>query len=221
MASWGGLRPPCIHSCISSIWGFWGPPARGRRLARLTRHPGRVRESDGLVGDLKRGARLHEIGKGVDAAHHAAAPLRSRTEVTGWSPHYFWSRYGSWGAPTKVIGALFGNWDGTGMPSRSLWPDPLRAQILLVAIDFYRRLDGQAPVPPQTPEGAPEGIRNLQGTWYDPVVGVNLESVVPDRPVATRQSRQQVGIDQLQGGTILVADLQTSSAVSCWPRGPR
>jgi hypothetical protein len=35
-----------------------------------------------------------------------------------------------------VIGALFGNWDGTGMPSRSLWPDPLRAQILLVAIDF-------------------------------------------------------------------------------------
>jgi cyclic di-GMP phosphodiesterase len=202
--------------------GLPGATDRGRRLARLTRQlAGRFEIPTELVGDLERAARLHEIGKVVDAAHHASgAPAQPDWHYAVISASLL-EEVPRLKGTAEVIGALFENWDGTGMPSR--WVSgqiPLRARILRVAIDFYRRLDGQGRVPPQTPEGALESMRDLQGTWYDPLAVVHLESVVLDRPAEAWQSaRQQVGFDQLQVGMVLAADLRTSSGVKLLAKG--
>jgi hypothetical protein len=97
---------------------------------------------------------------------------------------------------------------------------PLRSRILRVALDFFRLVDGGGRSLSSTPAQAVEQMRDYQGTWYDPLALVHLESVALDRPREDWHStRQRVGIDQLAVGMVLASDLCTSSGIKLLARG--
>jgi hypothetical protein len=122
---------------------------------------------------------------------------------------------------SELVGALFENWDGTGMPNH--WVSgqiPLRARILRAALDFFRLVDGDGTSTRLSPAEAVESLKDHQGTWYDPLALVHLESVALDRPREEWHStRQQIGVDQLVVGMVLAADLCTSSGVKLLAKG--
>ncbi|HWA16568.1 MAG TPA: hypothetical protein VG817_09045, partial [Gemmatimonadales bacterium] len=69
------------------------------------------------------------------------------------------------------------------------------------------------------PTDAMEVLKTRQGTWYDPLAVVHLESVVLDRPREEWEStRIPMAVDQLRVGMVLAADLSTSSGVKLLSR---
>jgi putative two-component system response regulator len=212
-----------LHLLIHLIdLGLPGATDRGTRLAKLTRQIAiRFEIPDELAPDLELAAQLHEIGKVVDAAHHAmGAPVQPDWHYAVVSASLLAQVQRLKGA-AELVGGIFENWDGTGMPNH--WVSgqiPLRGRILRAAIDFFRLVDGDGHNHRETPAEAVEAMRNHQGTWYDPLAVVHLESVVLDRPREEWQTtRQQVGVDQLVVGMVLAADLCTSSGVKLLARG--
>jgi response regulator RpfG family c-di-GMP phosphodiesterase len=218
-ASFDGL----LHLLIHLIdLGLPGASDRGTRLAALADQVARRFEvPDSLLQDLSLAARLHEIGKVVDAAHHASgAPAQPDWHYAVVSASLLEQVQRLKGAG-ELVSAVFENWDGTGMPSR--WVSgqiPLRARILRAAIDFFRLVDGDGDSALRSPAKAIEALRDRQGTWYDPLAVMHLESVVLDRPREEWQTtRQQVSVDQLEAGMVLAADLCTSSGVKLLAAG--
>ncbi len=209
-----------LHLLIHLIdHGLPGAGDRGRRLTKLARQMAeRFEVPEELIGDLELAAQLHEIGKVVDAAHLASGG----TAQPDW--HYtvtsasLLEQVPRLKGAAELVAGIFENWDGTGMPNH--WVSgqiPLRARILRVAADFYRAVDSEARPAPAT---AIEAMRDHQGTWYDPLALVHLESLVLDRPREEWQAtRTQVGVDQLHIGMVLAADLSTSSGVKLLAKG--
>jgi hypothetical protein len=63
-------------------------------------------------------------------------------------------------------------------------------------------------------------MHDRQGTWYDPLAPVYLESLILDRPKEEwRSTRTPMGVDELQVGMVLAADLATSSGVKLLAKG--
>jgi len=215
-ASFDGLLHLLLHLIDH---GLPGAGERGRRLARLVRQLAERFEIPAeLIGDLELAAQLHEIGRVVDAAHLASGgPAQPDWHYTVTSASLL-EQVPRLKGVAELVGGIFENWDGTGMPNR--WVSgqiPLRARILRVAADFYRSMDSECRPDPAT---AIEGMRDHLGTWYDPLALVHLESLVLDRPREEWQTtRTQVGVDQLQIGMVLAADLSTSSGVKLLAKG--
>jgi response regulator RpfG family c-di-GMP phosphodiesterase len=212
-----------LHLLIHLIdLGLPGANDRGRRLAQLARQLAERFEVPGeLITDLDLAAQLHEIGKVVDAAHHASGG----TIQPDW--HYavvsssLLEQVPRLKGAAELIGGIFENWDGTGMPNHFVSGQiPLRARILRVAVDFYRGVDGDSRHARHDPAFVIEGMRQHQTTWYDPLALVHLESLVLDRPKEEWQAtRNQIGVDQLEIGMVLAADLTTSSGVKLLAKG--
>ena len=212
-----------LHLLIHLVdLGLPGATDRGRRLAALGRQLGeRFEVPSDLLADLELAAQLHEIGKVVDAAHHA---LRAQ-EQPDW--HYavvtgtLLQQVARLRGASELIGHMYENWDGTGMPSHFVSGQiPLRSRILRLSNDFYRLVDGVGRRDGLSPAAAVEVLKEHGGTWYDPLALVHLESIISDRPRAEwRSSREQVGVDQLREGMVLAADLSTSSGIKLLARG--
>ncbi|HXW96689.1 MAG TPA: HD domain-containing phosphohydrolase [Gemmatimonadales bacterium] len=212
-----------LHLLIHLIdLGLPGAAERGKRLDKLARELAtRFDVPEELGADLGLAAQLHEIGKVVDAAHHAAgAPAQPDWHYAVVSSSLLDQVPRLRGA-AEVIAGLFENWDGTGMPNH--WVSgqiPLRARILRVAIDFLRLLEQEERQPRHSAASAIEAMQAHQGTWYDPLALVHLESVALDRPRDEwLTTRQQITVDQLNVGMVLAADLSTSSGVKLLARG--
>jgi putative two-component system response regulator len=218
-ASFDGL----LHLLIHLIdLGLPGAGDRGRRLARLARQLAeRFEVPSGLIEDLELAAQLHEIGRVVDAAHHAAGG----TPQPDW--HYavvsasLLEQVIRLKGAAELVGGIFENWDGTGMPNHFVSGQiPLRARILRVAVDFDRAVDGDGRESRRDPTSVIEAMHDHQGTWYDPLALVHLESIVLDRPKEEWQAtRTQVSVEQLEIGMVLAADLCTSSGVKLLAKG--
>ncbi|MCC6435897.1 MAG: response regulator [Acidimicrobiales bacterium] len=212
-----------LHLLIHLVdLGLPGAADRGRRLTALARQVGeRFEVPVELLADLELAAQLHEVGKVVDAAHHAlgapAQPDWHYAVVTGSLLEQVARLRGA----SELIGGMFENWDGTGMPNRFVSGQiPLRARILRITTDFYRLVDGDGRRGGLAPDAAIEVLKEHSGTWYDPLAVVHLESIVLDRPRSEwRTSRMQVGVDQLHEGMVLAADLSTSSGVKLLAKG--
>ncbi len=212
-----------LHLLIHLVdLGLPGAADRGKRLTALSRQVGeRFEVPTELLADLELAAQLHEVGKVVDAAHHAlgapAQPDWHYAVVTGSLLEQVVRLRGA----AELIGGMFENWDGTGMPNHFVSGQiPLRARILRIATDFYRLVDGDGRRGGLAPDAAIEVLKEHSGTWYDPLAVVHLESIVLDRPRSEwRTSRMQVGVDQLKEGMVLAADLSTSSGVKLLARG--
>ena len=218
-ASFDGLLELLIH--LVNL-GLPGAAERGKRLAMLARQMGEHFEVPAeLLHDLELAAQLHEIGKVVDAAHHAVgAPSQPDWHYAVVSASLLQPVVRLRGA-AELIGGMFENWDGTGLPHHFVSGQiPLRSRILRIATDFYRLVEGDGRRGGLAPEAALEALKEHGGTWYDPLALVHLESIMLDRPRAEwRASRAQVGVDQLQPGMVLAADLSTSSGVKLLARG--
>ncbi len=202
--------------------GLPGAIERGKRLAALARQIAlRFEVPNELLTDLELAAELHEIGRVIDAAHHRpgtqAQPDWHHAVVAATLLQQVHRLKGA----AELIAVVFENWDGTGMPNRFVSGQiPLRARILRVALDFFRLVDGHGPDQGRSAADAVETMRDHQGTWYDPLALIHLESVALDRPREEWQvTRRQVGVDQLQVGMVLAADLLTSSGVKLLSRG--
>jgi response regulator RpfG family c-di-GMP phosphodiesterase len=212
-----------LHLLIHLIdLGLPGAADRGKRLGKLVQQIAKRFEiPQDLLTDLTLAASLHEVGKVVDAAHHGAgAPAQPDWHYAVVSSSLL-AQVSRLKGAAELIGSIFENWDGTGMPNR--WVSgqvPLRSRILRVAIDFYQRVDGGSRGTGQPAGQALEAMRDHQGTWYDPLAIAHLESVVTDRPREEWEAtRSQVGIDQLHAGMVLASDLLTSSGVKLLARG--
>ena len=212
-----------LHLLIHLVdLGLPGAADRGKRLTALSRQVGeRFEVPVELLADLELAAQLHEVGKVVDAAHHAlGAPAQPDWHYAVVTASLLEQVSRLRGA-AELIGGMFENWDGTGMPNHFVSGQiPLRARILRIATDFYRRVDGDGRRGGLAPDAAIEVLKEHSGTWYDPLAVVHVESIVLDRPRSEwRTSRVQVGVDQLHEGMVLAADLSTSSGVKLLAKG--
>ena len=212
-----------LHLLIHLVdLGLPGAADRGKRLTALSRQVGeRFEVPIELLADLELAAQLHEVGKVVDAAHHAlGAPAQPDWHYAVVTASLLEQVSRLRGA-AELIGGMFENWDGTGMPNHFVSGQiPLRARILRIATDFYRLVDGDGRRGGLAPDAAIEVLKEHSGTWYDPLAVVHVESIVLDRPRSEwRTSRVQVGVDQLHEGMVLAADLSTSSGVKLLAKG--
>ena len=212
-----------LHLLIHLVdLGLPGAADRGKRLTALSRQVGeRFEVPVELLADLELAAQLHEVGKVVDAAHHAlGAPAQPDWHYAVVTASLLEQVARLRGA-AELIGGMFENWDGTGMPNHFVSGQiPLRARILRIATDFYRLVDGDGRRGELAPDAAIEVLKEHSGTWYDPLAVVHVESIVLDRPRSEwRTSRVQVGVDQLHEGMVLAADLSTSSGVKLLAKG--
>ena len=212
-----------LHLLIHLVdLGLPGAADRGKRLTALSRQVGeRFEVPVELLADLELAAQLHEVGKVVDAAHHAlGAPAQPDWHYAVVTASLLEQVSRLRGA-AELIGGMFENWDGTGMPNHFVSGQiPLRARILRIATDFYRLVDGDGRRGGLAPDAAIEVLKEHSGTWYDPLAVVHVESIVLDRPRSEwRTSRVQVGVDQLHEGMVLAADLSTSSGVKLMAKG--
>ncbi len=212
-----------LHLLIHLVdLGLPGAADRGKRLTALSRQVGeRFEVPIELLADLDLAAQLHEVGKVVDAAHHAlGAPAQPDWHYAVVTASLLEQVARLRGA-AELIGGMFENWDGTGMPNHFVSGQiPLRARILRIATDFYRLVDGDGRRGGLAPDAAIEVLKEHSGTWYDPLAVVHVESIVLDRPRSEwRTSRVQVGVDQLHEGMVLAADLSTSSGIKLLAKG--
>jgi len=215
--SFDGLLRLLIH--VIDL-GLPGASDRGSRLAELARKLAkRFQVPDEFIPDLELGARLHEIGRAVE--HHspgAGQPEDWRCAVVSATLLEDVQRLKG---AAELIGAVYENWDGTGMPNHFVAGQiPLRARILRIAIDFLGLTEGTAARPGLNPTAAIDAMRDRQGTWYDPVALTHLGSIVLDQPEAEwAATRKQVAIEDLIVGMVLAADLSTSSGVMLLAKG--
>ncbi len=200
--------------------GLPGAAERGRRIRLLA---GRIAERfeipAELVADLELAAQLHEIGRVVDAAHHPGGGVYPDWHYAVVSATLLDQVERLKGA-SELIGGLYENWDGTGMPNHYVSGQiPLRARVLRVAIDFDRLVSGDTGRR-RSPAEAVEELGDQMGTRYDPLAIRHLESVVLDQPREQWETtRSQVGVDQLLEGMVLAADLCTSSGIKLLSKG--
>jgi response regulator RpfG family c-di-GMP phosphodiesterase len=198
-----------------------GAADRGNRVAALVGDlAARFEVPPELLPDLEMAARLHEIGLVIEQAHqHAAGET-----LHDWRPAVVASslmqQVERMNGAAVLLRGIGEHWDGTGMPDHLVSGQiPLRSRLLRVALDFLWQVEGIGNTPGKTPAEAMEAIRMHQGTWYDPLAVVHLESVVLDRPKDEwENTRLSLSVEELRVGMVLAADLSTSSGVKLLAR---
>ncbi len=202
--------------------GLPGATARGGRLATLARQLAeRFEIPKELLTDLDLAAQLHEIGKVVDAAqHHSGQDRQPDWHYAVVSATLLEGVERLKGA-AELVGGLYENWDGTGMPAHYVSGQiPLRSRVLRVAVDFLLAIGGEDGGPSRRPAEAIELLRAHQGTWYDPLAISHLESIVLDRPKDEWEAtRVHIAAEHLSQGMVLASDLLTSSGVKLLAAG--
>jgi response regulator RpfG family c-di-GMP phosphodiesterase len=200
--------------------GLPGAAERGRRVRLLaSRIAARFEIPAELLPDLELAAQLHEIGRVVDAAHQQGGGVYPDWHYAVVSRTLLDQVERLQGAG-ELIGGIYENWDGTGMPNHLVSGQiPLRSRVLRAAIDFDRLVSGETGHR-RSPAQAIEELGDQMGTRYDPLAIRHLESVVLDRPREEWEAtRAQVAVDQLAEGMVLAADLCTSSGIKLLAKG--
>jgi hypothetical protein len=120
----------------------------------------------------------------------------------------------------EIVGALYENWDGTGMPGHLLQGQiPLRSRILRAVTDYFAALDRSDP---ESPNAAVASIMEHKAVRYDPLVLVHLEAIVSGQGTAIgKDDRRVIPITALEPGMVLADDLYTSSGIKLLARGTR
>jgi response regulator RpfG family c-di-GMP phosphodiesterase len=198
-----------------------GAADRGTRVATLVADlAARFEVPPELLPDLEMAARLHEIGLVVEASHrHGAGETQH-----DWRPAVVAStllnQVERLSGAANLLRGIGEHWDGTGMPDHLVSGQiPLRSRLLRVALDFLWQVEGMGDIPGKRSTDAVEVLKAHQGTWYDPLAVVHLESVVLDRPREEwENTRIPLAVDQLRVGMVLAADLSTSSGVKLLSR---
>jgi response regulator RpfG family c-di-GMP phosphodiesterase len=198
-----------------------GAADRGTRVAGLVADlAARFEVPSELLPDLDMAAKLHEIGLVVEASHqHGAGET-----LHDWRPAVVAStlllQVERLSGAANLLRGIGEHWDGTGMPDHLVSGQiPLRSRLLRVALDFLWQVEGMGTAPGKQPTDAIEVLKAHQGTWYDPLAVVHLESVVLDRPREEwANTRIPMAVDQLRVGMVLAADLSTSSGVKLLSR---
>ncbi len=201
-----------------------GATDRGNQVAELAgRLADRFDVPAELRTDLDLAARLHEIGLVVEGAHHVTGEENLHDWRAAVVSASLLEQVESMAGAATLLHGIGEHWDGTGMPDHLVSGQiPLRARILRVVLDFIRLVQGHDGVPGMSQADAIEALRGFQGTWYDPLALVHLESIALDRPKEEWQSTRTVlMVDQLRVGMVLAADLSTSSGVKLLARDTR
>lgn len=198
-----------------------GAVGRGNRLAAwAAKVAARFSIPDHLLEDLQRAAMLQELGRVVE-------PPRTDGEgSTSWLTGFGmdWSYIAASRAileqvdyldgAAEVVGAIYENWDGTGLPNRWLKGQiPLRSRILRTLIDFFAAYsEAKGTTATDRVQRALENLSAHNGTRYDPVVVRHVGVVALSEPEMQIEATDvRVPIGELKEGMVLAADLFTTS----------
>jgi response regulator RpfG family c-di-GMP phosphodiesterase len=209
---------------------FPGAEARGTGVASLSvRVASRFRVPERLVRDMEMAARLHEVGRMAladesdeeddddeeegdrdrrPALNPGAAALASRAlleEIDGLK------------GVAEELGAVYENWDGTGVPERWMQGQiPLRSRILRVAIDYLVAIERR----PNDIADVLDRMDHHAGTAYDPLVLAHLRAALDEEGGAVLPADSlHVAIDKLRVGMVLAEDLYTDNGIKLLTRG--
>jgi response regulator RpfG family c-di-GMP phosphodiesterase len=193
-----------------------GSALRGTRLTTLVARLSRdFAMEETFADDLRRAARLHEIGRITLVAGHdwiapGAATMASARLV---------SQVPALAGVAQIIEFIGANWDGSGVPAGvQRGQIPVRSRLLRAGIDLLTAGDAQGG--DDDLSGALDVLRPHSGGWYDPAVISALSVVVSeDRSIARVPFTMHVSYDQLAVGMQLAADLHTVSGVKLLAAG--
>jgi response regulator RpfG family c-di-GMP phosphodiesterase len=201
-----------------------GAAERGRRLAETAlRIAERFEVPSELLRDLELAALLHEIGRALDP--NAGPQWRRWLTQDDWRSlvvaKQALDRIERLKPAGELIGAIMENWDGSGFPEKlQRGQIPLRSRLLRTLIDFFAAVEPPRGGPALTLEAAFERLEMHAGTWYDPLVVGQLESVVKGEPDLMKgRGKRRVPVEELEVGMVLAEDLVTSSGVKLLSAG--
>jgi response regulator RpfG family c-di-GMP phosphodiesterase len=208
-----------------------GAEARGKRLAEFS---GRVAERFGVperfVEALKTAALLLELGRVIEQPDDAAFDTGDPLSITPGEWTYavatqaVLQRVGYLEEAAEVVGVIYENWDGTGLPNR--WRQgqiPLRSRIIRTLVDFFAALgDDRDEVSREDLDTALAKLSRYSGTLYDPMVLEHLAAVVYEDPQACLlPPSYRVPIGRLREGMVLARDLCTMGSIKLLAAGAR
>jgi len=118
-----------------------------------------------------------------------------------------------------VLGSLYENFDGSGIPGKRSGTDiPLGARLLRVITDYVHMLEGVMDWSPLSDEAAVRHLRRFRGTVYDPAcLDAFLRSV--NQPVAQPATQALVSTQNLRPGMCLSKDLFASTGTLLLAQG--
>jgi response regulator RpfG family c-di-GMP phosphodiesterase len=195
-----------------------GAAERLRRLADLAR---RIAERFDVPGPMRRdlalAVRLADLGRlavpAARAAHDpAGADMWSGASVTA----NLLARVPGLEGAAELVAGIGENWDGTGLPGHLLQGQiPLRSRILRVLRDYSAALERDG----HDVERALRHLVERAGTLYDPMVVVELQSVLDDLPGRrVHPDRRLVYVPDLEAGMVLAEDLYADTGVKLLAR---
>lgn len=201
-----------------------GAARRGRELADSARRlADRFEVPAEFLPDLEWAALLHEIGRIMAPAE------RPTLAPAGVPPHWGYvvtsaailRQVQRFRGAAELVGSIFENWDGTGVPEhRQRGQIPFRSRLLRVLIDYNATRRG---IGREGGRSIPEALQELTrhtGTRYDPlVVGRLIEVAGQDTGALVDGTRDHVPVAALQEGMVLANDLCTGSGTKLLSRG--
>jgi putative two-component system response regulator len=197
-----------------------GAAKRGRELADMAL---RLAESFAVPQEflpgLRLAAMLHEMGR-VLHLDDAMASSERRWQYALASKAIL-SQVGAFREAADLIGCIYENWDGSGVPGHLQRGEiPLRARFLRILIDYAALRRGEMGGKEATFEEALEVLRVRSGTCYDPVVVERFTEIAQrDAGALLDGGRRHVGMNELEEGMVLAEDLRTGSGVKLLARG--
>ena len=202
---------------------FPGAEARGASVAALAmRMAARFKIPERFLRDLELAARLHELGRMVLSDGHGEDDERDRRPALNPGAASLASRAllqdvdGLKGV-AEVLSAVYENWDGTGVPDRSIQGQiPLRSRVLRVAMDYLSAIEAR----PEAVEAVLERLDEHAGTRYDPLVLAHLHAALSeDGGPILASANHHVAIEKLRVGMVLAEDLYTDAGLKLLTRG--
>ena len=201
-----------------------GAAARGARAAELALGLAeRFEVPHSMRRDLDIAARLHEMGRvlaGREEPDPEPHPPGAHDTRFVLATRALLQRVDGLVEAAELVGAIFENWDGSGLPNHLRQGQiPMRSRILRVVIDFMTAL--AAPEAPSVDEVL-DRLDERRGTCYDPVVIVQLQELLASGPRGElRDSRLRLAIPDLHVGMVLAEDLCTDRGLKLLARGTR
>ncbi|HTO91378.1 MAG TPA: HD domain-containing phosphohydrolase [Candidatus Sulfotelmatobacter sp.] len=198
-----------------------GAADRGIRVARLAdRVADKFSVPSELRKDLDIAARLYELGRLVMITPESHSTVGTDAWAVAVATRDILDRVEGLKGAAEVVGSMFENWDGTGMPSHLLQGQiPLRSRILRAVLDYDGELEGGRGA---RPAEVMARLMEHKAARYDPLVLVHLESVVDAGAGASEKTdRRVIPIASLETGMVLADDLYTASGIKLLARGTR
>jgi response regulator RpfG family c-di-GMP phosphodiesterase len=197
-----------------------GASDRGRRVRELSmKLAARFDIPVALLGELEIAARLHEVGRALTSASRLKGqdgPLGADPARAALASRALLGQVQGLQGVADVLGSVYENWDGSGVPGHSLQGQiPLRSRILRVAIDFLAAMDA---VRGARVAEMLECVGERSGTYYDPLVIAHLHAVMGGGEATPEADRERVAVDHLEVGMVLAEDLFTDSGLKLLAR---